>query len=76
MNQVSTVTTKGQVLIPGSFRKKLGIRPSDRLFFDVVNNKVYAYKITSVDAMQGFIKSKVKLTDKQLQEAIDSYDYS
>lgn len=76
MNQTSTVTTKGQVLIPGPIRKKLGIKPSDRMSFGIVNNKVYAYKIPSVFDLRGSIKSKIKLTDKQLEDAISSYDYS
>lgn len=76
MAQTSTVTTKGQVLIPGPIRKKLNIKPFDRLTFDIVNNKVFAYKLPSIDEMQGSVKSKIKLTDKQLEDAIDSYDYS
>jgi AbrB family looped-hinge helix DNA binding protein len=39
-----TVTDRGQVTIPGSIRKKLGIEPGTRLRFDTEGNKLVAVK--------------------------------
>jgi AbrB family looped-hinge helix DNA binding protein len=44
-----TVTDRGQVTIPGSIRKKLGIGPGTRLRFDTEGNKLVAVKDTSED---------------------------
>lgn len=71
MTLISTVTTKGQMVIPAPIRKKLKIKPNDRMFIDVVNNKVMAYRAPSIAEMSGILKSKIKLSDKQLERAIN-----
>lgn len=71
MTLVSTVTTKGQMVIPAPIRKKLKIKPNDRMYVSVVNNKVMAYRAPTIDEMCGSIKSKIKMTDKQLEAAIN-----
>lgn len=42
MNMVSTITSKGQVTIPNHIRKKVNIKPGDKLFFDVrqIDNQI------------------------------------
>lgn len=71
MQYTSTVTTKGQVLIPKTIRKQLGIKPFDRVSFDVKNEKVMLEVSDSVDSMMGFVKTKKRLTDSQLKKAIN-----
>jgi AbrB family looped-hinge helix DNA binding protein len=44
-----TVTDRGQVTIPLSIRKKLGIEPGTRLRFDTQGNKLVAVKDTGDD---------------------------
>ena len=67
----STVTSKGQVVIPAPIRNKLNIKPFDRVTFDVSGQKIIAEKASTTEAMYGFIKSKKKLTDKQLEKVIN-----
>ena len=38
--QVTTVTQKGQVTIPGPIRKMLKIKPKDKVAFEVVDGEV------------------------------------
>lgn len=71
MQMISTVTSKGQVVIPVSIRKKLGIMPFDRIIFEVSDSKIVAEKASTTDGMFGIVKSKVKLTDKQLEQVIN-----
>lgn len=71
MNFVSTVTSKGQILIPVSIRKKLGIKSSDRISFVVSGESFVARKAPDIETMYGFIKTKKKLSDKALEKAID-----
>jgi AbrB family looped-hinge helix DNA binding protein len=71
MQLISTVTTKGQVLIPVQVRRKLNIKPFDRVEFGVSGAKVVMQKSPGVDEMYGFVKTKGKMTDRQLDEAIN-----
>lgn len=70
MQLSSTITTKGQVLIPVSIRKSLNIKSQDRLTFKVVGSKILIEKAASTDEMLGFVKSKNRFTDQELEKAI------
>lgn len=71
MQMTSTVTSKGQVVIPAPIRKKLNIKPFDRVIFDVLGPKIVAEKASTTEAMYGFVKSRKRLTDKQLEKVIN-----
>lgn len=70
MQATSTVTTKGQVLIPAPLRKLLDIRPFDRVTFTIAGSRLTIQKSASIDEMFGYIKTKKKFTDAQLEKAI------
>jgi len=70
MQLSSTVTTKGQVLIPAPIRSKLNIKPFDRMVFIVYGSKLLAEKAASTEDMLGIVKTKRVLTDRQLETAI------
>lgn len=71
MQLSSTITSKGQVLIPAAIRIKLKLKPFDRIIFNVSGTKLMAEKAPTTEQMYGFIKTKRKLTDKQLEDAIE-----
>ncbi len=71
MQMTSTVTSKGQVVIPAPIRNMLNIKPFDRVIFAVSGLKIVAEKASTTEAMYGFVKSKKKLTNRQLEKAID-----
>lgn len=71
MQMISTVTSKGQVVIPVSIRNELNIKPFDRVIFEVQGPKFVAEKASTTEAMYGFVKTKVGLTDKQLDRVIN-----
>lgn len=71
MQMTSTVTSKGQVVIPASIRNKLNIKPFDRVIFAVFGSKLIAEKASTTEEMYGFVKSKKRLTDKQLEKVIN-----
>ena len=71
MQLVSTVTSKGQVLIPMAIRKKLDVGPFDRIVFSTVESTIVAKKTPTTNEMYGFIKTRKRLTDKQLEGAIN-----
>jgi len=59
------------VLIPAAIRNKLKMKPLDRVIFNVTGSKIVAEKAASVEDMYGFIKTKIKLSDIQLEKAIN-----
>lgn len=71
MKHVSTVTSKGQVLIPVEIRKTLGIKPLDRITFIVSGNSMVAKKTPDIEMMFGSVKAIKKLTDRELETAIE-----
>ena len=72
MQMISTVTSKGQVVIPAPIRNMLNIKPDDRVIFDIWGSKIMAEKASTTEEMYGFVKSKKRLTDKQLEKAINT----
>ena len=66
----STVTSKGQVLIPKEIRDELGLQTYSRVVFEINGREATIKRAPTVDDMFGFAKSKVHLTDSQLRKAI------
>ncbi|MSQ40827.1 MAG: AbrB/MazE/SpoVT family DNA-binding domain-containing protein [Dehalococcoidia bacterium] len=53
----TTVTSKGQVTIPGELRRALGIKPKDRIAFELVEGEIRLRPAKSVvEATYGVVK--------------------
>ena len=69
----STVTSKGQATIPIHIRRKLGIKPGEKLLFEE-NEQGITLKthLQLVNELYGSLKPKVKIkySDKMADEAI------
>lgn len=76
MTYVSSVTQKGLVLIPVSFRNRHGFLPLSPVVIEDKDEGVLIKPALTTKQMQGFIKTTEHLTDKQLEKEISSYDYS
>lgn len=70
MNGSSTITQKGQVVIPQSIRKYLNLKPATILSFKVVDSKIIAEPIITIDQAVGMIKADRYHSDKEFDEAI------
>ena len=66
----STVTQKGQATIPAPIRRKLGLKPGHRLFFDEINNKVFITPEVDISSLRGSIKTNIKWNKKKAYEAV------
>ncbi len=71
MQGVSTVTTKGQVLIPVTIRELLGIKPADRVVFEHSGTSITIKKAPTIASMYGYIKSNKRFSDAELEQAIE-----
>ena len=66
----STVTTKGQATIPAPIRKKLGIKPGEKLIFEEKGKEITMKKIPNFLDLLGSIKTKKKYNEKAINKAI------
>lgn len=70
MQGVTSITQKGQVVIPKSIRDQFKLQPSDKIRFSVKGNKIIAEPIPSVDDMYGIIKTKKVLSKQDMKKTI------
>jgi len=70
MNGVATISQKGQVVIPQNIREFFGLKPFDRLYFEVKKNKIVAKPILSVEEALGMVKTPKLLSKKENKEVI------
>lgn len=69
--QSSTLTDKGQVTIPAELRRRLGLKPGDRIGFELTEGAIRLLKREDrVEAAFGLIKSERTVTDHAMERAI------
>ncbi len=68
-NEVSTVTTKGQLVIPSKLRRKFGIRKGTRVVFVEEDHRLILQPLTRefIDSLCGWLKGS-KALDVLLEE--------
>ncbi|MDY6990791.1 MAG: AbrB/MazE/SpoVT family DNA-binding domain-containing protein [Thermodesulfobacteriota bacterium] len=69
MNIVKT-SSKGQIVIPAEIRKKLGIKPGQKVAFRLVEDKAVIEPLPEdpIKALRGIIKGKPSMTKALLKE--------
>ncbi len=69
--QTSSVTQKGQVTIPASVRKQLGISTGDAVGFEVEGDRVYLRALPNrLEASFGIVKAKRGASLEDIEAAI------
>jgi AbrB family looped-hinge helix DNA binding protein len=68
MQHMTTISQKGQVVIPKQLREKLGFTPSTVLKVQLKNNDIIMSKATNVDDVFGMFKAKKMITKKDIKE--------
>lgn len=73
----ATLSSKSQLVLPASVRRKLGIRPGDRLVVDVEGDRVVIHKAATSDLEQlaRFRSDLWKGFDAELDGARDDWDW-
>ncbi len=68
--EVSTVTTKGQLVIPAKLRRKLGIRKGTQVVFVEENHRLVLQPLTPeyIRSLRGSLKGEPSLLETLLQE--------
>ena len=69
--EASTLTSKGQVTIPAEVRRRLGLKPGDRVAFVVDADEVRLVRQeTRIEAAFGLCKADVSLSDDDIERVI------
>lgn len=65
IRQITTVSTKGQFVIPSEMRTSLGIRPGTRISVTQDGSRIVLEPVTEelVDKTRGMLKGKASLTE-------------
>lgn len=66
----SKLTKNGQIIIPKAIRDYFHLKPSDKIYFSVEDDKIVAKPILSIDKMFGIIKTNSVLTKAEYKETI------
>ena len=69
MKEIVSITSQGQLTIPKSIRKAFGIKGSTKAIIEKKGRLLIVEPKTDFWSLGGSLKSKVKLTDKQLKSA-------
>lgn len=70
MEYASTITKKGQVVIPVFFRRKLGISPGKKIKFQFVEKtkKLMIFPLESFLSFKGTLKSRKKYSKEKARK--------
>jgi len=67
----SSITSKGQVTLPASIRKKLNLKPGDRIVFTLKDNRIIAEPVSGdISSLFGLIKSDKVVSLEAMEAAI------
>lgn len=70
MNGISTLTQKGQVVIPQPIRDILGLKTSSKIYFELRGKKIIAEPVLTIDEAFGMIKTHKKYSNKDFKKII------
>lgn len=73
MEYTTTISQKGQIVVPKAIRDKLNIHSSDVIHIRLEGSTIIAEPVMSIDEAIGMFLSKKPITKKERKEAIRSY---
>lgn len=76
MSDIVSITSQGQLTIPVSIRQSFGINGSVKAIIRRENNLIIVEPKKDFWSLEGALTSEVKLSDKKLQEARESFSKS
>lgn len=71
--QIVSITRQGQITIPQSIRKAFGIKNSVKAVVWKTGDKIIVEPKQNFWSLPGSLRSKIKLTDRQLRKAREDF---
>lgn len=69
MQYVTTISQKGQIVVPKDIRDKLAIKPSDPLKVTMGDKKIIVEPLSSVEEYMGMFKVRKTISKKDIKNA-------
>ena len=69
MEGTTTISQKGQIVLPKIIRDKLKIKASDTLKVKLEDTKIIVEKASTIDDFYGFIEGKKAVNKKDIKDA-------
>ena len=73
MQKVVSITSQGQLTIPQGIRKAFGIEKAVKAVIEKKGKQIIVKPRVDFWSLESSLKSEVKLTDKELKEARESF---
>ena len=70
MYGISTITQKGQVVIPAVIREALGLKPNQRVSFSLRDDEIVVKPVLTLDQAFGMFKTKRHASDEDYKRAV------
>lgn len=76
---ITTISTKGQITLPVRFRRKLGLKPGDRVVMDESDDQLIIRKPLDIFKFKGFLgkalpaEKERKLMDKGVADHVNEF---
>lgn len=69
MQYVTTISQKGQIVVPKDIRDKLNLKPSDSLKVTLGGKKIIVEPISPIEEFVGMFSVKKPITKKDIKDA-------
>ncbi len=72
-SQIVSITSQGQITIPQTIRRAFGIKKAAKALISKAGDKIIVEPRQNFWSLPGALRSRVKLSDKQLEKAHQSF---
>ena len=69
MQSITTISQKGQIVVPKKIRDQLKLKASDLLSVSLEKNTIIVTPLSSSDEVFGMFKAKAPITKKDIKQA-------
>ncbi len=73
MTYTVSITSQGQISIPASFRRELGLDKKKKAMVSMQGNKIIVEPAVDFLELGGSLKTNIKATPHQIREAFEQY---
>ena len=71
---MSTISSKGQITLPAALRRKLGIKPNDRVLVELADDAIMIRPAADLFALEGFLGEALPAAEekRRMEKAVSA----